>query len=94
MKGIYPDYADKVALYAVSYDTFQDIAKLEVERQKEGWTWPVAFPVGTMLRDHKVVMWSTKIAFDSNGVITYRAGPGAGTDEEFRRVLQELAASS
>ncbi len=93
MKTIYPDYADKVNLYAVSYDTFQDLAKLDTYGKKDGWTWPVAYPVGTMLRDQEVAIWATKIAFDSNGVITYRAGPGEGTDEEFRNVLQQLATS-
>lgn len=93
MKGIYPDYADKVAFYAVSYDTFQDLAKMAEHAQKEGWTWPVAFPVGTMLRDYGVGIYSTKIAFDSRGVITYTAGPGEGTDDDFRKAFQKLAAS-
>lgn len=93
MKGIAPDYADKVAFYAVSYDTFQDPAKMAEHAQQEGWTWPVAYPIGTMLRDLGVGIYSTKIAFDSRGVITYAAGSGEGTDEDFRRVFQKLAAS-
>jgi hypothetical protein len=55
--------------------------------------WPVAYPVGTMLRDYEVIIYSNKIAFDSRGVITYRSGPGEGTDEDFRRAFQTLAAS-
>ena len=93
MHGIYPDYADKVNVYAVSYDTFGDISKLDKQRQEQGWLWPVAMPVGTMLRDQGIVIWATKIAFDSNGVITYRAGPAQGTDDDFRTVLGQLAAS-
>ena len=93
MKQIYPDYADRVALYAVSYDTFQDLKQLEDHRESKGWFWPVAYPVGTMLRDYRIVISSTKIAFDSRGVITYRAGFGDGSDEIFRKVLQNLAAS-
>ena len=93
MKEIYPEYADRVALYAVSYDTFQDLAELQEHRDKQSWDWPVAHPVGTMVQDYRIVISSTKIAFDSRGVITYRAGFGEGTDVEFRKVLQNLAAS-
>jgi hypothetical protein len=77
----------------VSYDTFQDMSKLVEHSQEEGWIWPVAYPVGTMLRDYEVIIYSNKIAFDSRGVITYRSGPGEGTDEDFRRAFQTLAAS-
>ena len=42
LQGIYPDYADKVDVYAVNYDTFQDLAKLDAHAQKQGWAWPVA----------------------------------------------------
>ena len=80
-------------MYAVSYDTFQDLDKLDAHGKKQGWAWPVASPVGTMLRDYEVTIWATKIAFDANGVITYRAGPGMGTDDEFRKALQQLAVS-
>jgi len=46
-----------------------------------------------MVRDYRIVISSTKLAFDSRGVITYRAGFGEGTDDDFRRVFQNLAAS-
>ena len=54
----------------------------------------MAHPVGTMVRDYRIVISSVKIAFDSRGVITYRAGFGEGSDDDFRKVLQNLAASS
>ena len=93
MKGIYGDYSDRVDLIAVSYDTIQDLEELMAHREKQEWEWPVAQPVGTMLRDYRIVISSVKIDFDSKGVITYRAGFGEGSDEEFRRVLKNLAAS-
>jgi hypothetical protein len=67
---------------------------LNEHAHEEGWTWPVAYPLGTMLQDYRVVIHSTKVAFGSNGVITYRAGPGEGTDEQFHEVFQKLASSS
>ncbi len=93
MKVIYGDYSDRVNLYAVSYDTIQDLGALEAHREKQEWDWPVAHPVGTMVRDYRIVISSVKIAFDSRCVITYRAGFGEGSDHEFRKVLQNLAAS-
>jgi len=93
LSGIYPEYADKVAFYVVSYDTFQDMAKLAENVKGFGWTGPVAYPVGTMLRDYEVVIYSNKFAIDSKGVITYRAGPHEGTDDDFRRELKKLAAA-
>ncbi len=94
MRSIYQDYSDQVALYAVSYDTFQGLEELEAHRVKQGWYWPIAHPVGPMLRDFRIVISSVKIAFDSRGVITYRAGFGESSDDDFRKVFQNLAASS
>jgi hypothetical protein len=94
IKEFYPEYADRVGFYAVSYDTTQKLKDIQdPEWVKAGWPWPVAEPVGTMVRDLRIVISSTKIAFDSRGVITYRAGFGEGTDEIFRKVFQILAAS-
>lgn len=93
MKDIYGDYSDRVELIAVSYDTIQDLNELQKHSDDEGWYWPVAHPVGTMLRDYRIVISSVKIAFDSRGVITYRAGFGEGSDEDFRKVFKNLAAS-
>ena len=94
MIDIYPEYSDRVAFYAVSYDTTQRLKDIENPPWlNAGWLWPVAEPVGTMVRDFRIVISSTKIAFDSRGVITYRAGFGEGSDDTWRKVLQNLAAS-
>ena len=90
---VYPDYAGRVALYAVGSDPTEDLALLERFRLKEEQTWPVAKPVGSMLQDLEVLQRSTKIAFDASGVIIYRARFGQGNPEEWRQVFQELADS-
>ena len=46
-----------------------------------------------MVRDYRIVIPSVKTSFDSRGVITYRAGFGEGSDDDFRKVLQNLVAS-
>ena len=91
---VYPDYAGRVALYAVGSDPTEDLELLERFRLAEGQTWPVAKPVGSMLQDLEVLQRSTKIAFDASGLIIYRAPFGQGNPKEWRRVFQELAESS
>ena len=91
LRDIYPDYADRVAFYAVGADPTESLSRLESYRQQEGYPWPVAEAVGPMLRDFRVTAQSTKIAIDSRGLITYRAGYGQGDPDTWRQVFQTLA---
>lgn len=93
MKEVYPHYSDQVAFYAVASDPTESLALLEDFAREQDYPWPVAKPVGNMLQDLEVLQRSTKIAFDSNGVIAYRASYGQGGPEEWRQVFQELADS-
>ena len=92
LKSIYPEYAGRVAFYAVGSDPTEGIAALESYRVKQGYPWPVAEAVGTSLRDLKVQTQSTKVAFDAQGVIVYRDGYGQGNDDRWRQLFHELAA--
>ena len=94
MKDIYPEFADDFAFYAVASYPSEKLDKLEAYREREGHPWLVAEPTGTMLRDLNVLVQSTKIAIDSQGVIIYRDGYGQGGEETWRQVFQELAASA
>ncbi len=94
LKDIYPEYADAVDFYAIG--TFskriESLETLESYRQKQGHPWPVANPTdAAILQDLGVTVQSTKIAFDGNGVITYRDGFGDGDPEAWRQVFAELA---
>jgi FKBP-type peptidyl-prolyl cis-trans isomerase 2 len=93
MKEIYPDYADRVDFYAVGSDPGESLERLEDYQQGQNHPWPVAVGEGNLLRELDVLVQSTKIAFDSRGVITYRAGYGQGDPEQWRRVFEELAVS-
>ena len=94
LKSIYPEFADRVDFYAVGSDPTQSVSVLDAYRQQQGYPWPVAEAVGTTLRDLKVQVQSTKLAFDSQGVIVYRDGYGQGGPDRWRQVFQELAASA
>ena len=93
MKEVWPDYADSVAFYAIGVDPTEDVGKLEAYRENQGHPWPVAQPGVGMLAAFKVTAQSTKVAFDSAGLIRYRDGYGRGDEETWRRVFEELAAS-
>jgi hypothetical protein len=91
MKKVHPDFADQVDLYAVGASPVDSLDGLERFRQGEGHPWPVAAPQGSLLRDLNVAIRSTKIAFDADGIITYRASFGDADPDEWRRVFEDLA---
>lgn len=80
-----------MAFFAVGSDPTESLARLENYRRQEGHPWPVAEGVGTMLRNFNVVQQSTKIAIDSRGLITYRAGYGRGDSNTWRQLFKTLA---
>ena len=94
MKGVYPEFADKVDFYAVGYSAIETLGELETDRIESGYPWPVSEPVGRVLADFRVLSQSTKVAIGSNGVIVYRDGKGRGDVDRWREVFQQLAAGS
>ena len=93
MKDIYPEFSDKVDFYMVGQDLTETLEEMEQYRVRQGYTWPAAQPPRSMLIDLKVLQQSTKLAIDSEGLITYRDGYRKGSDITWRKVLQELASN-
>ena len=94
MKSVYPEYADRVDFYAVAVSSaFDNLERLENNRNRNGYPWPVAIAVdeSRALADLNVSYQSTKVAFDSSGVITYRDGFGGGGSDIWRQVFADLA---
>ncbi len=93
MKEVYPEYAADVDFYAVGVHPgiVEDITALEDYRREQGHPWPVATAPGQVMADLGVTIQSTKLAFNSRGVITYREGMGLGDDETWRQVFGGLA---
>ena len=94
LKDIYPEYSDRVNFYAVAVSkAFDNLDRLESNRERNGYPWPVANVVneGQALADLNVSYQSTKIAFDSTGVITYRDGFAGGGEEAWRQVFSDLS---
>ncbi len=95
MKEVYPDYADDVAFYAVGIHPGlkEEMTVLKAYKEQNGYPWPVATAPTELMAKLGVTIQSTKIAFDSQGIITYREGMGAGDDEAWRRAFTELSQS-
>jgi len=94
MKELYPEFADRVAFFAVNIDPTESLPDLEKYREEQQYPWPVTEPSAGMLSDFRVLQQSTKVAFDSLGVITYRDGYGDGDVDTWRGVFQGLAGSA
>ena len=91
MKDVYPEFADRVDFYAIGQDPSESIELLESYRKKQGYPWPVAQIDPGVLKDLGVLVQSTKIALDHQGIIFYRDGYGAGGPSEWREVFADLA---
>ena len=94
LKTIYPDYSEQVDFYAIAVSkAFDNLDRLEGHREKNGHPWPVANLANeqTTLADLNVSYQSTKIAFNSKGIITYRDGFGGGNPDAWRQVFAGLA---
>ena len=94
MKDLYPEFSEQVNFYAVAVSpAFDNLERLENDRVRNGYPWPVAIPLNDrqVLSDLSVSSQSTKIAFDAKGVITYRAAFGGGGVDVWRQVFNELA---
>ena len=93
LQHIYPEYSDRVTFLALSYAADLELGHDDRVWNQETWPWRIGEPMGTMARDYRIVVSATKFAFDSRGVIIYRAGFGESGDDKFRQVFKELAAS-
>lgn len=91
MKEIYPDYASDVDFYAVGTDPFESIQEMEAYREEQGYPWPIAYAGDGMLADFRITSQSTKVVFDSEGIIVYRDTYGRGDAEQWRSVFEEIS---
>ena len=88
LKEVYPEFAEDVAFYAVGahFGIEADIETQTETSEKRGYPWPVATSSFRMLADFNVTLHSTKIAFDSLGMIAYRGELGRGDAGQWQRL--------
>lgn len=90
LNPIVAEYAGQVDFYLVAFN--ESAATLETYIAENGYANMTATqPVGSMLRDLKIVSQSSVLAMDSAGVITFRKGYGGGSADfgaEFAKLVQ------
>ena len=91
IKEFYPEYADGVDFIAIGQDPTEPLDELVAFRDGQDHPWPVAIPGRGMLASLRITSQSFKLAFDGDGLITYRDGYGGGDVETWRNVMAALA---
>ncbi len=81
LKEIYSGFTDDVVFISVGVDPTESISDLIKHKDQNDHPWTIAKPLDQMIADLKVTSQSTKIAFNSSGIITYRDGYGKGSKE-------------
>ena len=61
--------------------------------KKRGYPWPVATSSFRMLANFNTTLQSTKVAFDSDGMIVYRGELGQRDEYEWRQVFAKMKAN-
>ena len=91
LQAIYPEYAEAVEFIVVGQDPTEPLSDLIAYRDDQGQSWTMAVAGPRMLADLRITTQAFKLAFDSGGVITYRAGFGNGDPDVWRGVIADLA---
>ena len=85
------DYDDRVAIYVVGTNPFEDIDQLEADRQEKGLPWPVAFPDKGMLDAFNISRQASKVAIGGDGTITHRYGTGRGDYDSWDALFDDIS---
>ena len=88
LKEVYPEFTDDIVFISVGVDPTETMSELVKYKERHSHPWTVAKPLGQMIADLKVTSQSTKIAFNSAGVITYRDGYGKGNREIWAKWME------
>ena len=91
MKDIQPRFASEVAFLAVNVGNGQDLKEVHEFGQEQDYPWSVGQADRETLKTLNVIVQSTKIAINADGVIVYRAGYGKGTSRDWTSVFEMLS---
>jgi alkyl hydroperoxide reductase subunit AhpC len=88
LKEIYPEFSNDIEFITIGVDPTESIETLAQYKHQIGQPWPIAKPIGSMISDLKILSQSAKVAFNSNGIITYRDGYGKGNRTVWREWME------
>ena len=92
-EAIGDSYNDRVAFYIVGTDPSESLETLEADRQRHELPWITAYADEGMLEKLQIYTQASKIAIDSEGVITHRYGVGKGDYESWGAFFDDIAAN-
>ena len=88
----YPEYRHQIEVLAVSIDPSEPLSELRGVAQREGYPFPVAVANADMAARYQVVIRSTKILVDADGIMVKRWGYGVQPSEGWVGLFGSLAA--
>ncbi len=62
-------------------------------KEAQGYIWPVSMAPAGMLPDYSIIVQSTKVAIDGEGIIVFREGYGVKSSDIWRQLFQRLSES-
>ena len=92
LREIYPDYEGRVAILGIGQDPSENAGDIERFTRALDLPFDLAPYENDILPDYNIIQQSSKVAVDSNGVITYRAGySNTLSERDWREVLDGVA---
>ena len=88
LREVYPEFTNDIVFISVGVDPTETMDELVKYKERNSHPWTVAKPLDQMIADLKVTSQSTKIAFNSAGIITYRDGYGKGNREIWAKWME------
>ena len=92
MSQEYPEYRSQIEVLAVSIDPSEPVSELRGVAQREDYPFPIAVANADMAARYQVVIRSTKILVDANGVVVNRWGYGVQPPEGWAGLFGALSA--
>ena len=91
LKKLYPQYGDHVTILAIDTDPTESPERIRRFREDNDYPWPMAATDLETVVTYRVLVQSTKVAVDRDGIIRFREGYGAKNESWWEQVLSELA---
>ena len=90
LNELHPKYQDQVEVVPVAFDLAESEGRLRQFFEGNNYPWDPALGRGEVFSDYRVLIRSTKVAVDRNGVIAFRGGYGRMSLEAWEGVFLEL----
>ena len=91
LKNLWPEFAEDVDFYAVNIDPTDDFDRLEEFKAEEGYPWPLTHSDRKAMDALDVIRQSSKLAYDSDGIIVYREKMAGGDADVWRELFEDLS---